>query len=714
MKKIYILALSFATSLGSLYSQGLQHNYSKSIGTIGSAETVNKIITDASGNTYAVGAFSGTVDFDPGTGTANLTANTGSGLSGNDAFVAKYDVNGNYVWAFKIGTGINFEDVARDITIDELSNTIYVTGNFSGFNVDFDPSAASSTLSGGAQGVFVAHYTTSGVYQNAIQILGNVNGFGIKYFNNAVFITGENTGTTNFNPGGTTNLVSNGSSPDIYVACYNSSLNLFWAHDIGGSFADGGAAVDVDGAGNCYVTGKFTDAVDFDPSGLMATMISNGGSDGFVARYSASGTYQWVQTFGTASADGGKKIIVNGSDAYISGFYGGTNQAYFCKRDASNFGTLLFQKTLTGTADVFVSDLGLDASGNVYVTGHFNGANQSFDGTGTTTFPNRGGYDCYIAKYNSGGSYLYAFTFGGPNNDFTSTLNVDATNSVYVAGIYYGSANFSSSPTFTNNLTSVDAYDMFLAKYNSCTLPSAPVTSNAVLCYPTNLSYTASGSGTITWHATSTGSILATGTTYTTANTFPSNAVSTTTLYAQNNSACGASMKSAIIYTINPKPSISAVTGVTTVCAGQNVDIYTYGASTYTLANNGQTIGANTFFSFTPTSTTTFSISGSNSYGCTNNTTFTQNVSTCTGINEITNIEFFTVYPNPARDFITIVVANDDETIVTVINALGEVALREIAISNYISLKTDSLVNGIYFVKVENANGSAIKKIIKY
>lgn len=713
MKKLYIFALSFATSLASIYSQALQHNFSKSIGTIGSAEIMNKIITDASGNTYAVGTFAGTVDFDPGTGTANLTANAGSGVFGNDAFVAKYDANGNYVWAFKIGTGNNFEDVARDITIDELSNTIYVTGNFSGFNVDFDPSLASATLSGGSQGVFVAKYTTTGVYQNAIQILGNVNGFGIKYFNNAVFITGENTGTTNFNPGGTTNLVSNGSSPDIYVACYNSSLNLFWAHDIGGSFADGGAAVDVDGAGNCYVTGKFTDAVDFDPSGLTASMISNGGSDGFVAKYSASGVYQWVQTFGTSVADGGKKIVVNGGDAYISGFYGGTNQAYFCKRDAANFGTLLYQKTLTGTADVFVADLGLDASGNVYVTGHFNGANQSFDGVGAITFSNRGGYDCYIAKYSSTGGYLHAFTFGGPNNDYTSSLNVNPNSNVYVTGIYYGSADFSSSPAFANNLASVDAYDIFLAKYNPCALPSAPVTSNAVLCYPTSLSFTASGSGTITWHATSTGTILAAGTTYTTANTFPSNAVSTTTMYVQNNNACGASVKSAIVYTINPKPSISAVTGVTTVCSGQNVNIYTYGASTYTLTNNGQTIGANTFFSFTPTSTTTFSISGANSYGCTNSTTFTQNVSTCTGIDEITSSELLTLYPNPAHDFITIVLENNDETIVTVINALGEVALREKATSNRISLKTDSLVNGIYFVKAENTNGSAIKKIIK-
>lgn len=713
MKKIYTLVLSLAVSLGSLYSQALQHSFSKSIGTTGSAELINKIITDASGNVYAVGTFAGTVDFDPGAGTANLTANLGSGALGNDAFVAKYDASGNYVWAFKIGTGTNFEDVARDITIDELSNTIYVTGNFSGFNVDFDPSAASATLSGGSQAVFIAKYTTAGAYQNAIQILGNVNGYGIKYFNNTVFITGENTGTTNFNPGGTTNLTSNGSSPDIYLACYNASLNLFWAHDIGGSFADGGAAIDVDGAGNCYITGRFTDAVDFDPSGLTANMISNGGSDGYIAKYNTSGVYQWVQTFGTNVGDGGKKIIVNGNDAYVSGFYGGTNQGYFCKRDAANFGTLLYQKTLNGTADVFVADLGLDASGNVYVTGHFNGANQSFDGVGAITFPNKGGYDCYIAKYNSTGGYLHAFTFGGPNNDYTSSLNVNPNNNVYVTGIYYGSANFSSSPTFTNSLNSVDAYDIFLAKYNPCTLPPAPVTSNAVLCYPANLSFTATGTGTITWHYTSTGAVIATGTTYSTTNTGPSGSVHTTTIYAQNNDACGASVKSAIVYTINPKPSISAVTGVTTVCAGQNVDIYTYGANTYTLANNGQTIGSNTFFSFTPTTTTTFSISGTNSYGCTNSTTFTQNVNTCTGTDEELMNDLLRIYPNPAHDLVSIDLPDNNESIITIINAFGEVVLNEKTSAKNVTLKIDSLTNGVYFIKLESEEGASALKFIK-
>lgn len=718
MKKIiYSLGLLISIGFANAYAQGLQHNYSQSIGTASSSQTINKTINDAAGNSYIVGSFSGTVDFDPSAGTATLTANLGSGAFGNDAFIAKYNSTGGYMWAFKIGTGTNFEDVARDISIDDANGMIYVTGNFSGFNVDFDPSSLVATVSGGSQAVFLAKYTTAGVYQNAIQILGNVNGFGVKYFNNTIYITGENTGTTNFNPTATTNVTSNGSSPDIYVASYNSLLNLFWAFNVGNTLADGGASVDVDAGGNCYITGKFTGVVDFDPSGLTANLTSSGGSDGFIVKYNPSGNYQWAQRFGTSAGDGGKKIKVTTGAAYIVGYFGGTNLAYLTKHDITNFGVQLLQKTLPGTADVFASDVNLDAVGNVYITGHFNGANQSFDGTGTITFSNRGGYDAYIAKYTPTFAYLYAFTFGGPNNDYSASISVDASNNVNIAGIYAGTANFSAASTVTNNLTSASSYDIFMAKYAPCTLPSAPVTADAIICFPANLTFTASGSGTITWHYTSTDGAFASGNTYTTVNTNPNNTVSTTTVYAQNNDACGASPKSAIVYTINPNPVIQGITSPTLICSGQVGNIYPLGltATNFTLVNTGATVLPNGVFTVTPNSTTVYTITGQNSYGCTTNTTITQNVSACTGINEITINSLFSIYPNPANEFINVELVAEalEATTISIISALGEVVLNEKVSTNNITLKTENLTNGIYFIKIESRNGSAIKKFIK-
>ena len=67
--------------------------WAKSIG--GSNEDRGySIATDASGNVYISGQFSGTVDFDPGAGIFELTSELSS-----DTFILKLDASGNFVWA---------------------------------------------------------------------------------------------------------------------------------------------------------------------------------------------------------------------------------------------------------------------------------------------------------------------------------------------------------------------------------------------------------------------------------------------------------------------------------------------------------------------------------------------------------------------------------------------------------------------------------------
>ena len=94
---------------------------------------------DAAGNVYTTGRFGGTVDFDPGPGTFNLTA------GGADVFVSKLDSNGSFVWAVDVlMSGPGSMGISFGIAVDGLGN-VFTTGYFKG-TVDFDPSAGTYSL----------------------------------------------------------------------------------------------------------------------------------------------------------------------------------------------------------------------------------------------------------------------------------------------------------------------------------------------------------------------------------------------------------------------------------------------------------------------------------------------------------------------------------------------------------------------------------------
>jgi hypothetical protein len=113
------------------------------------------VALDSAGNVYTTGFFLGTVDFDPGAGTFNLTS-AGSG----DLFVSKLDASGNLVWARSMG-GAASSDEGYGIVVDGAGN-VYTTGSFSGTG-DFDPGAGTANLtSAGSFDVFVQKLDASG------------------------------------------------------------------------------------------------------------------------------------------------------------------------------------------------------------------------------------------------------------------------------------------------------------------------------------------------------------------------------------------------------------------------------------------------------------------------------------------------------------------------------------------------------------------------
>ena len=101
----------------------------------------SSLFVDSSANVYTHGYFQNTVDFDPGSGTFNLTAVTDEYL-----FITKSDSAGNFKWAVKTGGNL-----AEGIFVNDMD--VFSAGVF--FNtVDFDPGVATHIETSAGSGDF--------------------------------------------------------------------------------------------------------------------------------------------------------------------------------------------------------------------------------------------------------------------------------------------------------------------------------------------------------------------------------------------------------------------------------------------------------------------------------------------------------------------------------------------------------------------------------
>jgi hypothetical protein len=442
---------------------------------------------DGSDNVLVTGRFSGSPDFDPGPGTANL-----SSAGGDDAFVAKYDASGAYLWAFPIGdTG---SDEGRDIATDGSDNVL-VTGYWAG-TADFDPGPAIAGMSSvGSDNIYVAKYSSAGTYQwsfplesitlvsrrtLAIAVDGSDN----------LLIGGAFRQTVDFDPGpGTAGLSTTGSGlEDVFIAKYDASGAYQWAGQIGRYANDGleveNQAVATDAWGNCYITGFFEGTADFDPGPGTAELSTtgNGDEDVFIAKYDASGAYQWAFKIGSSSNNEiGNDITVDGvGNVLVTGEFDGTvdfdpgpgtanlssagaDDAFVAKYDAS--GAYLWAFSLGDAGSDLGYSMAVDGSDNVLVTGRFRGSPDFDPGPGTANLSSAGGSDIFVAKYDVSGAYQWAFNIGDAGFGSGYAITVDDSDNVLVAGNFAGTADFDPGPG-TANLSSAGNQDLFVAKYS--------------------------------------------------------------------------------------------------------------------------------------------------------------------------------------------------------------------------------------------------------
>lgn len=199
--------------------------WAKSVTGTGSQNIGTSLAIDTTGNLFIAGYFNGTFDFDSGAGTYNITS---APSGGNNAFILKLNINGDFVWAKNLtgysSTGFN------SISINK-KGYLFLTSSFNG-SVDFDPSASVYSLtSSGTWDSYVTKLNNNGNFIWAKKFNGASNDVNMAKSialddNGDIFTTGDFSGTTDFDPTpNTVNLTSIGFY-DTYVVKLSSCTNL--------------------------------------------------------------------------------------------------------------------------------------------------------------------------------------------------------------------------------------------------------------------------------------------------------------------------------------------------------------------------------------------------------------------------------------------------------------------------------------------------------
>ena len=370
----------------------------------------------------------------------------------------------------------------------DASDNIFICGNFTGTNVNFNPlvAGADSLRTSSGQDGFIAKYNSSGQLQKVIKFGNSSTDAANKIYvdsSNNVYVLANIFGTVYFDNGTAFAYALAGGSGSMAFVKYNNNLQFQVGKAIkptGGATGDIPSDIKVSGT-NIYITGRLANAnVNFN----TVVLSSLGSTDIFVAKYNSTFVCQWAYNFGGASGDGGNAIdLDNPGNIYLTGFFRGQN---INMNPLGN--NLLSESGGSNTGDVFVAKYsstmayqwGLNFGGGLFDQGNSLIVNKStsdvyvagatasdvlsvyFDPLSTTTgvYKGAGLNDIFVASYTTAGAYRWSKGIGGTQDDIASQIVFDASNDVIMTGYFQGSGiSFGNSVS----LTSLGGKDVFVS-----------------------------------------------------------------------------------------------------------------------------------------------------------------------------------------------------------------------------------------------------------
>ena len=402
------------------------------IGTVGVDYLFNSSV-DAEGNLYVGGGTDGSL--------------ARQNLGARDAWLSKYDSNGNQLWSKQFGK--SGAELVWDIAVD--GSNVYVTGNTTGGLGD-------NTNQGGVD-VYLAKYDTDGDQEWIKQ-------FGTLTFEDYTSVTTDTSGNIylsghtigglagdNQNVGQVLGQGVDGGIPstDPYVFKFDSDGNELWRTQLGTVTLDDNWGVVIDQDGNVFLGGNTKG----DFGGENAS--SAGEYDAWLVKLDQDGQEEWVQQFGTPDYDFlwdietdsmGNLYATGWTLGDLSGENSGSYDAWLAKYDTDGNQLWIKQFGTDGDDAPFADGIEIDSNDNLFLTGYTDGA---------LVVVNAGSYDAWVAQYDKDGNQQWIQQFGTPDYDTASTVSADTLGNLYVSGITNGSLGGSNAGSYDSWVAKLDA-----------------------------------------------------------------------------------------------------------------------------------------------------------------------------------------------------------------------------------------------------------------
>lgn len=439
------------------YAQAPAWKWAKSASGDGDDQATS-IATDTFGDAYIAGFFTSDSIVLGSTVLKNALPEN------EDIFLAKYDAEGNLLWARQAGNEMN--DRINSMTVDK-DNNLYVTGYFYSQTIVFGEDTLRNA--GNVGDIFIVKYSPEGKVIWARRDGGT--GLEIPHAicsdGASNIIVAGRFSSLSMTIGNTT-LVQSGSM-DVFVSKYDSAGHVLWAKGAGGGSNDEANSVSTDASDNIYISGYFNQKATFGDF----TLNTLGSADVFVASLDASGTVLWAKSAGGNGDDRSTGISTDeAGNSYITGYFAsptlqigtsaltnvGGNNSFVAKFD--NDGNVVWVKSVNGTTKALSI---VQQNGHIYVCGLFSSGILHFAATDIGV---HGHGDLLLLAYDREGNeqWLTMQDSGGESNETANSIAVDQQGNIFIAG-FFDSDPLVFGPSVLSNTRT--GFDLFLAVLSS-------------------------------------------------------------------------------------------------------------------------------------------------------------------------------------------------------------------------------------------------------